>query len=226
MVAASPMPVMPSLRHEAHDDQRLARHRRHCQLVGADGRQVDQHGFDRFDSGVLAHGQLTVPALGLSLIAQQVPAEQAAQLSRLLAFAAQPPAGTAPAAAPADDPATDGPRQGSVLDGPDAAYLEEAATTRRDLDALAPGFRRRSGPGWRPRTTSWIETWPRGTTRRTRDRRSPCWVGPWCARRAGSGCPRSRRRWWRIWRPAARSPSRRTRLICGRMTRTSWVRRR
>ena len=61
MVVASPTPQMPSLVVEAHDDERLVRHGGHRQLVGANGRQVDEHGVDRFDTlRVLAHGGIFV----------------------------------------------------------------------------------------------------------------------------------------------------------------------
>ena len=40
---------------QAHDHECLAHHGRHRQLVGADGRQVDQHGVDRLDAGVRVH---------------------------------------------------------------------------------------------------------------------------------------------------------------------------
>jgi len=106
----------------------------------------------RWQLRITEDGVLGVPALGVSLIAQQLPQSQAAQLAQLLAFAADPtPARTDPAvtggaaAARAGDTAADtaadpgdGARPGSVLDGPDQLYLSAAATTEADLRALAP----------------------------------------------------------------------------------------
>jgi len=127
-----------------------------------------------------ADGTLTIPALGVQLQAQQLPAGEAADLAALLALAADgadrsvPPArGEQPwdayadaAGAPrpdltrprstsegprldtvvdladatpvATDPAAGAPVTGSVLPLPDTIYLQRAATTAADLDALAP----------------------------------------------------------------------------------------
>lgn len=94
-------------------------------------------------------GVLTVPALGVSLIAQQLQQSEAGQLAQLLAFAADPTpvadrSGTKDIDEqdiPSTDPATEPQpvdRPGSVLDGPDETYLSVSATTEDDLQTLAP----------------------------------------------------------------------------------------
>jgi hypothetical protein len=88
-------------------------------------------------------GVLVIPALDLELIAQQIPAEQAAQMAQLLAFAADTavhgevstPA-VVDSAGPAVEPAWA--RTGSVLPLPEQTYLDHTATTALDLQALAP----------------------------------------------------------------------------------------
>ena len=126
------------------------------------------------------HGTLRIPALGVELIAQQIPAEEAAQLAQMLALAATtedrpvpdadgdqpwddysdaagnmrhslavtiPPAAPAPASQnggnaadiPALHLADSAPRAThSVLPLSAQTYLEQTATTKPDLDALAP----------------------------------------------------------------------------------------
>lgn len=123
-------------------------------------------------------GTLTIPALGIALQAQRLPAAEAADLAALLALAAEGPDQPMPAArgaqpwdvyadaagAPRPDlthppaaclqPLPDGvidltetpprvaeiapPDSDSVLPLPAAVYLQRAATTVSDLDALAP----------------------------------------------------------------------------------------
>lgn len=118
-------------------------------------------------------GGLHIPALGLELLAQQIPAEEAAQLAQVLAVAAvsedqpvPPSHGNEPWDAHADacgglrvDPGrisrpesdsvgAEGPSPGatksslsttnSVLPLPAQTYLDRAATTAHDLQALAP----------------------------------------------------------------------------------------
>ena len=96
-------------------------------------------------------GVLSIPNLGVELIAQQLPERQAGQLSRLLALAARtdrvrPAPPPVPAAEP-DDPGCrpEQPEQpdrwaraGSALPLPEQVYLEQTATTSRDLQTLAP----------------------------------------------------------------------------------------
>ncbi|TFV52076.1 LysM peptidoglycan-binding domain-containing protein [Blastococcus sp. TF02A_35] len=119
-------------------------------------------------------GILRIPALSLELIAEQIPAEEAAQLAQVLALASvtedrpvppshrnEPwdahadacgglrvdPAGTS-RRKPPDSVAADGPSPGptkkpvsttsSVLPLPAQTYLDQAATTEQDLQALAP----------------------------------------------------------------------------------------
>ena len=88
-------------------------------------------------------GVLLIPALDLELIAQQIPAEQAAQMAQLLAFAADTAVHggvSTPAvvdgAGPAVEPAWA--RTGSVLPLPEQTYLDRTATTALDLQTLAP----------------------------------------------------------------------------------------
>ena len=88
-------------------------------------------------------GVLSIPELGLELIAQQFPAERAADLAGLMAFTANTTTDggvSTPAlvdtAAPAVEPA--GARTGSVLPLPEQTYLEQTATTAEDLQTLAP----------------------------------------------------------------------------------------
>ncbi|WP_324276950.1 hypothetical protein [Blastococcus brunescens] len=121
-------------------------------------------------------GMLSIPALGVELIAQQIPADEAAQLARVLALAAVPndrpipPAhGDEPWDKHADacgslrvDPALSERRQPPAVAGADdgvpllgladtspwmansvlplsaQTYLDRAATTEQDLQALAP----------------------------------------------------------------------------------------
>ncbi|HEY7814453.1 MAG TPA: hypothetical protein VIC62_14520, partial [Nakamurella sp.] len=107
----------------------------------------------RWQVRIDAAGVLVIPALGLELIAQQIPAEQAAQMAQLLAFAANTAvhggvstpavvdvavvdAAVVDAAGPAVEPAWA--RTGSVLPLPEQAYLEQTATTAQDLQTLAP----------------------------------------------------------------------------------------
>ncbi|MBN9619936.1 MAG: peptidoglycan-binding protein LysM, partial [Actinobacteria bacterium] len=129
------------------------------------------------------HGTLRIPALGVELIAQQIPAEEAAQLAQMLALAATTQdrpvpdadgdkpwdeysdaagslrhslATAIPSAAPAPAPTGRSVGHGiadipalhlaesapwvanSVLPLSAQTYLEQTATTKEDLDALAP----------------------------------------------------------------------------------------
>ena len=88
-------------------------------------------------------GVLVIPALGLELIAQQFPAEQAGRMASLMAATADTavrgevstPA-VVDAAGPPVEPAWA--RTGSVLPLPEETYLEQTATTAQDLQTLAP----------------------------------------------------------------------------------------
>ncbi|RBY78597.1 peptidoglycan-binding protein LysM [Blastococcus sp. TF02-09] len=145
-------------------------------------------------------GLLRIPALDLELIAQQVPAHEAAQLAQVLALASVtedqpvPPshgnrswdahadacgglrvdqAGTSrrerPDSVAADDPAPDKlkdslPATSSVLPLPAQTYLDQAATTEQDLQALAPatdeGIRRQvesADPGLDDDLADWAD---------------------------------------------------------------------
>jgi nucleoid-associated protein YgaU len=127
------------------------------------------------------YGTLRIPALGVELIAQQIPAEEAAQLAQMLALAATtedrpvpdadgdkpwdeysdaagslrrslaaaiPPAAAAPASRSVGHGVADIPAlhlaesapwvTNSVLPLSAQTYLEQTATTKEDLDALAP----------------------------------------------------------------------------------------
>lgn len=128
-------------------------------LAGDEHFQADT----RWQVHVDADGQLTIPALGVRLLAQQLPADEAADLAALIALTAQgadlpaPPArGDAPWDAYADATgaplpevasgrgcAADGgprtePAGSSVLPKPTSAYLDATATTAQDVDVLAP----------------------------------------------------------------------------------------
>ena len=93
-------------------------------------------------------GVLSIPDLGLELIAQQLPAEQAGQLAQLLALAASTDRATPRSVLPADTPASTHrrpepddqrwARADSALPLPEQTYLEQTATTSRDLEAMAP----------------------------------------------------------------------------------------
>ena len=145
-------------------------------------------------------GILRIPALDLELIAQQVPAHEAAQLAQVLALASvtedqpvPPSHGNEPWDAHADacgglrvDPAgtsrrerpgsvaADGPAPGqmkkplsptsSVLPLPTQTYLDQAATTEQDLQALTPatdeGIRRQvesADPGLDDDLADWAD---------------------------------------------------------------------
>ncbi len=94
------------------------------------------------------HGVLSIPDLGLELIAQQIPAEQAGQLAQLLALAASTDQGPVASPLPEDTPVSTHPRPepdearwaraDSALPLPEQVYLEQTATTSRDLQAMAP----------------------------------------------------------------------------------------
>ena len=94
------------------------------------------------------HGVLSIPQLGLELIAQSVPAEQAGQLAQLLALAASTDRATCASPLPEDIPASTDPRRepddarwaraDSALPLPERVYLEQTATTSEDLQAMAP----------------------------------------------------------------------------------------
>ncbi|WP_169312504.1 LysM peptidoglycan-binding domain-containing protein [Nakamurella multipartita] len=97
----------------------------------------------RWELRVTEDGLLSIPALGATLIAQQIPEAEADRLARLLSFAADP--------TPVGDPHEDGrvhlrgnsgpkeiARPGSLLAEPDSTYLATTATTTRDLQCLAP----------------------------------------------------------------------------------------
>ena len=94
------------------------------------------------------HGVLSIPDLGLDLIAQSIPAEQAAQLAQLLALAAGTDQTEVASPLPADTPASDHPRPvpedarwaraDTALPLPEQVYLEQTATTAEDLPAMAP----------------------------------------------------------------------------------------
>jgi nucleoid-associated protein YgaU len=82
-------------------------------VAGSDDHRHEPGG--RWHLRIDRDGVLTVPALGVSLLAQQIPADEAAQLAQLLAFAADP----TPRQAPTDDTADDPPgRTGSARSGP------------------------------------------------------------------------------------------------------------
>jgi LysM repeat protein len=94
------------------------------------------------------HGVLSIPELGLELIAQSIPAEQAGQLAQLLALAASTDRATSASPLPEDMPASTRPRRepedarwaraDSALPLPERVYLEQTATTAEDLQAMAP----------------------------------------------------------------------------------------
>jgi LysM repeat protein len=92
-------------------------------------------------------GTLIIPKLDLRLRAHQLPAADAAQLTRLLTLAADPGQRTKPTAAPSATPADEQQpapadqrwaRAGTDLPLPAAVYLDRAATTDEDLATLAP----------------------------------------------------------------------------------------
>ncbi|MGS0688847.1 LysM peptidoglycan-binding domain-containing protein [Nakamurella sp. GG22] len=103
---------------------------------------------DGFVLRVDEHGVLSIPALGLELIAQQIPAGQAGQLAQLLALAADTDRAAAASPLPAGTPASTHPRPepddqrwaraDSALPLPQQVYLEQTATTSEDLQAMAP----------------------------------------------------------------------------------------
>ena len=119
----------------------------------------------RWQLHVDAAGVLSVPALGLQLVAEQLPAAEAADLAQLLALAAatddvpvSPAAGdrpwekfadaagalrpeltTATEPSPVRLAGTSPEREGSVLPLPTHVYVTSAAVTRDDVEALAPG---------------------------------------------------------------------------------------
>ncbi|GGM10021.1 LysM peptidoglycan-binding domain-containing protein [Nakamurella endophytica] len=94
------------------------------------------------------HGVLSIPDLGLELIAQQIPPEQAGQLAQLLALAVNTDEGSVASPLPEDKPVSTHPRPepdearwaraDSALPLPEQVYLEQSATTSRDLQAMAP----------------------------------------------------------------------------------------
>ncbi len=120
----------------------------------------------RWQLHIDADGVLTIPALGLQLIAEQLPLSEAAQLAQLLAHAATGPDQPMPAAdgdqpwdavadaagglrpevttaatAPALRVAGTWPhRPNSILPLPPVEYSAKAATTEQDVAALAPGI--------------------------------------------------------------------------------------
>lgn len=93
-------------------------------------------------------GVLSIPDLGLELIAQQIPAGQAAQLAQLLALAASTDQAAATSPLPAGTPVSTQlrpelddqrwARADSALPLPEQVYLEVSATTPEDLQAIAP----------------------------------------------------------------------------------------
>jgi LysM repeat protein len=134
---------------------------------GEAGIHDGDRGGTRWQLSVDAAGMLTVPALDLELVAEQLPESEAGQLAQLLALAAgtdDRPMPDAVGDRPWDDVADrtgglrttittrPGPqrspvrlagtdpagRDGSVLPLPAADYLTSAAVTPEDLDALAP----------------------------------------------------------------------------------------
>jgi len=157
---------------------RAQRSRTAVALVLAD--DPDHADRTRWQLTIDEHGTLRIPALGVELIAQQIPAEEAAQLAQMLALAATTEdrpvpdadgdkpwdsyadaagslrhslaAPNTPTPAPtqraaehsvADIPALhladSAPRvTNSVLPLSPQTYLDQTATTRQDLDALAP----------------------------------------------------------------------------------------
>lgn len=94
------------------------------------------------------HGVLWIPALGLELIAQSIPADQAGQLAQLLALAASTDHSSAASPLRQDTPASTHPRPepddarwaraDSALPLPEQLYLKQTATTAEDLQAMAP----------------------------------------------------------------------------------------
>ncbi len=160
-VAADPEAVQSLL-----DEMRAQRSRGAVAVVLVDDSRTESQ--TRWQVHVDADGQLTIPALGVELIAQQLPADEAADLAALLTLTAHSPdvamppgrgeqpwdaiADVAGAPLPAmvsdrvEPPSglslvtelTGPPDGGSVLPKGTGEYLAETATTAADVLALAP----------------------------------------------------------------------------------------
>ena len=98
---------------------------------------------------ITADGLLSIPALDVTVIAQQIPEDEASRLAGLLSFAVDhaTAADTPKSAGASETGRDDGPadghdrRSGSLLAEPDSTYLTATATTVEDLQCLAPAVR-------------------------------------------------------------------------------------